>query len=38
MFLDIAGICNTLVNNNCVGREVRVKEAMLTLDKFVSYQ
>ena len=25
-FLDILGTCNTLVNNNGVGREVRVKE------------
>ena len=32
-FLDIGGTCNTLVNNNGVGREVRMKEAMLTIDK-----
>ena len=34
-FLDIAGTCNTLVNNNGVGREVRVKETMLAIDKLV---
>ena len=34
-FLDIAGTCNTLVNNNGVGREVRVKEPMLAIDKLV---
>ena len=32
-FLDIMGTCNTLVNNNGVGREVRVKESMLAIDK-----
>ena len=32
-FLDIASTCNTLVNNSGVGREVRVKEPMLTIDK-----
>ena len=32
-FLDTAGTCTTLVNNNGVGREVRVKEAMLAIDK-----
>ena len=32
-FLDIMGICNTSVNNNGVGREVRVKEPMLAIDK-----
>ena len=32
-FLDIPCTCNTLVNNNGVGREVRVKEPMLVIDK-----
>ena len=31
--LDIVDTCNTLVNNNGVGREVRVKEPMLAIDK-----
>ena len=35
MFLDIAGTCNTLVNNNGVGKEVRVKEPMLAIDNLV---
>ena len=30
---DIVDTCNTLVNNNGVGREVRVKEPMLAIDK-----
>ena len=34
-FLDIEGTCNTLVNSKRVGRKVRVKEPMLTIDKFV---
>ena len=34
-FLDIAGTCNTLVNNKGVGREGRVKESMLAIDKSV---
>ena len=32
-FLNIAYTCNTLVNNNAVGREVRVKEPMFAIDK-----
>ena len=32
-FLDILGTCNTLVNSKGVGREVRVKEPMRTIDK-----
>ena len=35
-FLDISSTCNTLVNSNGVGREVRVKESMLDIDKLVS--
>ena len=34
-FLDIAGTCNTLVNSKRVGREVRVKEPALAIDKHV---
>ena len=34
-FLDIVGTYNTMVNNNSVGREVRVKEPMLAIDKHV---
>ena len=34
-FLDITGTCNTLVNSKGVGREVRVKEPMLAIDKHV---
>ena len=34
-FLDITGICNTMVNNNGVGREVRVKEPMFAIDKLI---
>ena len=37
-FLDIAGTWNTLVNSNGVGREVRVKEPVLTIDKFIPSQ
>ena len=32
-FLDIACTCSTLVNNNGVGREVRVKELILAIAK-----
>ena len=32
-FLDIVGTCNTLVNSKGVGREVRVNEPMLAIDK-----
>ena len=31
----IVSMCNTLVNNNGVGREVKVKEPMLAIDKLV---
>ena len=34
-FLDIVGTCNTLVNSKGVGREVRVKEPVLAIDKHV---
>ena len=37
-FLDIAGTCNTLVNSKGVGREVRVKELVLAIDKLVHDQ
>ena len=32
-FLDMAGTCNTLVNNKGVGREGMVKEPMIAIDK-----
>ena len=32
-FLDMTGTCNTLVNNKGVGKEGRVKELMLVIDK-----
>ena len=32
-FLDIADTCNTLINYNGVGGEVRIKELKLTIDK-----
>ena len=31
--LDMAGTCNTLINNKGVGREGMVKELMLAIDK-----
>ena len=34
-FLDIACTCDTLVNSKAVGREVRVKETLLVIDKLV---
>ena len=34
-FLDMASTCNTLVNNNGVGKEGRVKEMMLAIEKLV---
>ena len=34
-FLDIESTCNTLVKNNGVGREERVKEPMLEIDKLL---
>ena len=34
-FLEMASTCNTLVNNKGVGREGRVKEPMLAIDKLV---
>ena len=35
-FLDIVGTCNTLENSKGVGREVRVKDLVLAIDKPVS--
>ena len=32
-FLDMAGTCSTLEKSKGVGREVREKESMLTIDK-----
>ena len=32
----MAGTCNTLVNNKGLGREGRVKESMLAIDKPVT--
>ena len=32
-FLNIAGTCNTLVNSKGIGREIRVKEPALAIDK-----
>ena len=32
-FLEIIGTCNTLVNSRGVGREVRVKDPVLAIDK-----
>ena len=37
-FLDIVGTCNTLVNSNGVGREVRGKELVVAIDKPVPSQ
>ena len=34
-FLNMAGTCNILVKNNGVGREGKVKELMLAIDKLV---
>ena len=34
-FLDIACTCSTLVNNNGVRREVRVKEPILVIAKLI---
>ena len=37
-FLDIASTCNTLVNSKGIGKEVRVKQPMLAMDKLIPSQ